>query len=158
MLIVQLFARLCAGFFMPGRRALTEPAPPERKGYLMAKIEGGITWGNVWSIGATIVAVAVSYATLQAGLLEGQREMKRIELQGGQATQELRLTHEKQLTDIRADLVTHRQSIQQLEISDARNSERYEALSRSMDELKAAQRETNDLLRQITSQRNVNSN
>ncbi|QXI63521.1 hypothetical protein CP157_01239 [Paracoccus marcusii] len=54
----------------------------------MAKIEGGITWGNVWSIGATLVAVAVSYATLQAGLLEGQREMKRIELQGGQATEE----------------------------------------------------------------------
>ena len=52
----------------------------------MAKIDGGITWGNVWAIGATIVAAAVSYATLQAGLLEGQREMKRIELQGGAAT------------------------------------------------------------------------
>ena len=58
----------------------------------MAKIEGGITWGNIWSIGATIVAVTVSFTTLQAGLLEGQREMKRIELQGTQATSELRLT------------------------------------------------------------------
>lgn len=81
-----------------------------------------------------------------------------IELQGGGATPALRLTHEKQLTDIRADLVTHRRSIQQLEISDARNSERYEVLARSMYELKAAQRETNNRLRQITSQRDTGTN
>ncbi|MFN3275437.1 MAG: hypothetical protein ACK41U_12255 [Paracoccus sp. (in: a-proteobacteria)] len=117
----------------------------------MPRIEGGITWGNIWSIGATIVAVAVAYATLQAGQLEGQRELRRIEIQAGQATEALRMSHEKQLTDIRADIVSHRRSIQQLEISDARNSERYEALNRSMEELKAAQRETNELLRQITS-------
>ena len=90
----------------------------------MARIEGGITWENVWSIGVTLIAVAVSYATLQAGLREGQRQLKRIELQGDQGTQELRLQHEEQLTDIRADLVTHRRSIQQLEISDVRKSER----------------------------------
>lgn len=88
----------------------------------MPKIEGGITWGNIWSIGATFVAMAIAYATLQAGQLEGQRELRRIELQAGQRTEELRMSHEKQLTDIRADLVSHRRSIQQLEISDARNS------------------------------------
>lgn len=117
----------------------------------MPRIEGGITWGNIWSIGATIVAVAVAYGTLQAGQLEAQRELRRIEIQANQKTEELRMSHEKQLIDIRADLVSHRRSIQQLEISDARNSERYEALARSMEELKAAQRDTNDLLRQITS-------
>lgn len=42
-------------------------------------------------------------------------------------------------------------SIQQPEITDAPNSERCEALNRSMQELKAAQRETNELLRQIAS-------
>ncbi|MFN3314803.1 MAG: hypothetical protein ACK46Q_15250, partial [Hyphomonas sp.] len=114
---------------------------------------GGISWGNIWSIAATLVTMAVAYATLQSGQLEAQKELRRIELQAGQATDALRQSHEKQLTDIRADLVSHRRSIQQLEISDARNSERYEALSRSMEELKAAQRETNELLRQITSGR-----
>lgn len=119
----------------------------------MARIEGGVTWGNVLSIGATLVTVTLAYATLQAGMLEGQRETRRIELQAQQATQELRISHEKQLTDIRADLVAHRRSIQQLEISDARNSERFEALSRSIEELKSGQRETLELLREISSGR-----
>ncbi|MFN3313505.1 MAG: hypothetical protein ACK46Q_08570, partial [Hyphomonas sp.] len=28
---------------------------------------GGISWGNIWSIAATLVTMAVAYATLQAG-------------------------------------------------------------------------------------------
>ncbi|MFN3313502.1 MAG: hypothetical protein ACK46Q_08555 [Hyphomonas sp.] len=106
-------------------------------GNFASSINDGTNWGDAYSIDATLVVWVFAYAALQAG----------------QATEALCQSHEKQLTDIRADLVSHRRSIQQLKISDARNSERYEALSRSMEELKAAQRETNELLRRITSGR-----
>lgn len=37
----------------------------------MAQIEGGITWENVWSIGATLIAVAVSYCDPAGGAAGG---------------------------------------------------------------------------------------
>ncbi len=51
-------------------------------------------------------------------MLKGQRKTQRTEPHAAQATQHLRISPEKQLTDIRTDLVVHRRSIQQLQISD----------------------------------------
>ncbi|MFN3276718.1 MAG: hypothetical protein ACK41U_18850 [Paracoccus sp. (in: a-proteobacteria)] len=48
---------------------------------------------------------------------EGQRKTQRTEPHAAQATQHLRISHEKPLTAIRTDLVAHRRSIQQLQIS-----------------------------------------
>lgn len=112
------------------------------------RIEGGVTWGNVLSIATTIAVVAVSWGTMKQAQIEANKEIRRIEIAQTSADEAIRIAHEKQMTDIRADLVQQRRSIQAVEISDARNSERYEGLSRSMDEVKTLLRETNAQLRQ----------
>ncbi|MFD1913791.1 hypothetical protein [Halodurantibacterium flavum] len=118
----------------------------------MPTLSGGITLGNLLNLGAIAASLIAGYVALQINQGHMLTEQARIERDARAALEGMRATHERQITDIRADIVNHRQSIQRLEVNEARASERYDALARSLEELKAAQRETNQMLRQIAQQ------
>lgn len=89
-----------------------------------------IVGGGFW-IGSTVTGLQSSTARLISDLSESRAQ-------------------------ITADLATEKQAagvlearVRTLEVSTTRQDARFDALSRSLDELKSQQRETNDLLRQM---------
>lgn len=89
-----------------------------------------IVVGGFW-IGSTVTGLQTTTSRFSADLIESR-------------------------TAITADIAAEKQAsmvletrVRSLEVSTTRQDARFDALSRSLDELKSQQRETNDLLRQI---------
>ena len=93
-------------------------------------IATSLSIGGFW-IGTTVMGLQVTTARFSADLVDSRAA-------------------------ISADIATEKQAamvlearVRTLEVSTTRQDARYDALSRSLDELKSQQRETNDLLRQM---------
>ncbi|OWJ80415.1 hypothetical protein CDV49_01065 [Haematobacter genomosp. 1] len=90
-------------------------------------MDGGISVGNIISWLVVIVGVGTAWGAMTVRTDETRTDV----------------------LDIRSELIAVRTAVNKLEISDARNGERYESLSKSMTDVKNEQRETNALLRQF---------
>lgn len=99
-----------------------------------AKVEPVVTRGNVWSMIATLLTGLVLFSSLVATSTSTNKDL--------QQTQ-------SEVTAIKSGLEAARASIRQLEISEARTSERYNSILSNVDEMKTQLREQNELLRDI---------
>ena len=92
------------------------------------KFDGGVSLGNVVSWAVMLVGLSVSWGIFSARMDQSSEDIMKLQ----------------------AEISTARTAISRLEISDARNGERYDSLSRSIAKVENELREANGLLRQIT--------